>query len=88
MPHNTEHWDSMRQYEERMKELREEAKEEGIEISEASISNAMDLLSSLSLAQGEGSEPSRLLIHKADSDANSDASSDVDDEWRIPTPKD
>ena len=77
MPHNTEHWDSMRQYEERMKELREEAKEEGIEISETSVSNAMSLLSSLSPAQGEGSEPSRLLIHKVDSD--------VDDEWRIPT---
>ena len=80
MPYNTEHWDSMRQYEERMKELKKEAEEEGIEVSETSISSAMSFLSDISLAQGEGSEPSRLLIHKK-------GDSGTDDEWRIPSLK-
>ena len=76
MPYNTEHWDSMRQYEERMKELRKEAEEEGIEVSETSISSAMSFLSAIMPAQG-GENPSRLLKHKSDSG--------TDDEWRIPS---
>ena len=76
MPYNTEHWDSMRQYEERIKELREAAEEDGIEINETSINNAMSILSDLTAAQG-GENPSRLLIHKDDSG--------TDGEWCIPT---
>ena len=80
MPFNTEHWDAMRQYEERMKELREQAEEENIEINETSISNAMSFLSGISPAQG-GENPSRLMVHKDDADAEDDAG----DEWQIPT---
>ena len=55
-------WDPMRQYEERMKELREEAEEEGIEINEDSVNNAMQVLYNL-LPPGTNpsEEPSRLL---------------------------
>ena len=71
-------WDVMRQYEERMKELREEAEEEGIEVSEASISNTMDLLYALSPPGTDPTEePSRLLKHGEVSDSD-------DDEWRLP----
>ena len=63
MPFNTDHWDSMRQYEERIQELREQAKEEGIELSEASVNAAMSFLSNLTPAQG-GENPSRLLKHR------------------------
>ena len=76
MPFNSDHWDSMREYEERIKELREHAEEEGIELSEDSISNAMSFLSALTPASG-GENPSRLLKHRDDAD--------TDDEWRIPT---
>ena len=73
----------MRQYEERMKELREEAEEEGIAVSEVSISNALSLLSAITdattPAQGEGSEPSRLLKHRDDAAPV--------DEWAIPYPE-
>ena len=77
MPFNTEHWDSMREYEERMKKLREEAEEEGIEINETSINNAMSFLSAITEAQG-GENPSRLMKHKDGS------GTDTDDEWQIP----
>ena len=80
MPYNTDHWDSMREWEDRMKKLKEDALEEGIEVSDASINNAMSLFSALTPAQG-GENPSRLLKHKDDSDAYAYA----DDEWRIPT---
>ena len=63
MPFNTDHWDSMRQYEERIQELREQAEEEGIELSEASVNAAMSFLSNLTPAQG-GENPSRLLKHR------------------------
>ena len=79
MPHNTDHWDSMREYEERIKELREQAEEEGIEISEDSIKSAMSFLSDITPAQG-GENPSRLLVHKTDTEA---PDTDVD-EWKIP----
>ena len=70
-------WDGMRQYEERMKELREQAEEEGIEINETSISNAMDLLYALSPpGTNPTEEPSRLLRHREPSDS--------DDEWQLP----
>ena len=75
MPHNTEHWDSMREYEQRIKQLREQAQEEGIELSEDSISNLMSFLSDLTPAEG-GNNPSRLSIHKTPAAA--------DDEWQIP----
>lgn len=69
-------WDIMRQYEERIKELREVAEEEGIEISEASINNAMRLLHDISPpGTNPSEEPSRLLEHKEDND---------DDEWKLP----
>ena len=42
-------WDIMRQYEERMQEIREEAEEDDIEVSEVAINNAMQLLYALSL---------------------------------------
>ena len=57
----------MRQYEERMKELREEAEEEGIAVSEVSISVIITLCADATTpAQGDGSEPSRLLKHRDD----------------------
>ena len=71
-------WDIMRQYEERMQELREEAAEDGIELSEESISNAMELLYALQPPGTDPTEePSRLLIHKENND-------DDEDEWRLP----
>ena len=71
-------WDVMRQYEERMKELREEAEEEGIEINEGAVNSAMRLLHDLSPPGTDLSEePSRLLKHKEVDDA-------ADDEWRLP----
>lgn len=72
-------WDVMKQYEERMKELREEAEEEGIELSETSINNAMQLLYALQPPGSDPSEePSRLLVHRESNDENDD------DEWRLP----
>ena len=65
MPHNTEHWDSMKEYEKRIQELREQAEEEGIAINEDSINNAMSILSDLTPAQG-GENPSRLMVHKSE----------------------
>ena len=71
-------WDIMRQYEERVKELREIAEEEGIEINEDSVSNAMDFLYALSPPGTDPSEePSRLLKHR-------EASEPSNDEWQLP----
>ena len=71
-------WDPMRQYEERMKELREEAEEEGIEINEDSVNNAMQVLYNL-LPPGTNpsEEPSRLLEHRE--------TPDEEDEWHLPS---
>ena len=60
-----------------MEELKEQAKEDGIEVSEDSISAAMSFLSAITPAQG-GENPSRLLVHKENPDNSND------DEWRIP----
>ena len=72
-------WDVMRQYEDRMKELREAAEEEGIEVSEVAINTAIRLLHDLSPSGTDLSEePSRLMKHKEEEDA-------ADDEWQIPS---
>ena len=71
-------WDLMRQYEERMKELREEAEEEGIEINEDSINNAMQVLyNMLPTGTNPSEEPSRLLEHRE--------TPDEEDEWHLPS---
>ena len=72
-------WDIMRQYEERMQELREAAEEEGeIEINEDAISNALNLLYELLPSGTDPSEePSRLLRHREELEAAEDA-------WRLP----
>ena len=70
-------WDIMREYEERLKKLREIAEEEGIEINEDSVNNAMNFLHDISPpGSNPTEEPSRLLEHKE--------SNDSDDEWQIP----
>ena len=59
-------------------ERREEAEEEGIEINEDSINNAMHFLHYVSPPGNNLSEePSRLLEHKKDGDVD-------DDEWKLP----
>ena len=75
-------WDIMRQYEERIKKLREMAAEEGIEgieVNEDSVSNTMGFLHDISPPGTDPSEePSRLLKHREDGD------DDVNDEWKLP----
>ena len=80
MPFNTEHWDSMRELEDTMQDLRDQAEEDGIELNEESVRTAMGFMSNLMPAQGEGSEPSRLLQHREEVVESND-----EDEWRIPT---
>ena len=87
MPFNTDHWDSMRQYEERIQELREQAEEEGIELSEASVNAAMSFLSNLTPAQG-GENPSRLLKHRDPDDPIQDNSTPDDPIQDNSTPDD
>lgn len=74
-------WDVMREWEERMKKLKEDAADDGIEVSDAAISSAMDIFYAL---QGPGSVPykdgNRLFQHGPDG-AHEEAN---DDEWRLP----
>ena len=82
MPHGTGHWDSMREYEDRIQELREQAAEDGIELNEESVSNAMEFLSAITPAQAETGRSSRLLDHG--SGGTDPAAESEEDEWRIP----
>lgn len=80
-------WDGMREWERRMQELKEDAAEEGIEVSDESISAAMGLLYEL---QGPGNAPykdgNRLFALGDDNSADSASEEEgpEDDEWRIP----
>jgi len=83
-------WDAMRGYEERMRELKEQAAEEGIEINEESMRNAMEVLYGL-LPPGTNptEEAGRLLKHRETAESPPDQETKPDaetpeDEWRIP----
>ena len=79
----------MRGYEERIRELREQAAEDGIELNEESVKGAMDFLSAITPAQAETGRSSRLLDHGTGSSGPTGHSANTDpgneeDEWRIP----
>ena len=77
-------WDAMKKYEERIKELREIADEEGIPFSEESAKSALSFLADIQPAGVDPTEePSRLLVHRETSPENVEAGEE--DEWRIPT---